>query len=241
MTDQILIENISKTFTQNGVNNKILHNINLKVHPGEFVCIVGASGAGKSTLLKVLTGLEKPSSGTILGMPKAVGFVFQNFALFPWLDVASNIGFGLKMQGQKPQVIANIAHRQIDRMGLGGFANAHPKELSGGMRQRVGIARALAVSPEVLVLDEPFSSLDEITAKALRQDLLQIWRVEKPAKTIIMVTHLIEEAVELADTIVVMDHDPGRIKKIISNNLNRPRNLRSSEAYRIIDNVTNLI
>lgn len=241
MNKPIVIDNINKTFTQNGVNNEVLHNINLRVNPGEFVCIVGASGGGKSTLLKVLTGLEKPTSGSISGMPKKVGFVFQNFALFPWLDVAQNVGFGLKMQGQKPDMVSHIAHREIERMGLGGFANAHPKELSGGMKQRVGIARALAISPDVLLLDEPFSSLDEITAQTLRKDLLKIWQSEKPSKTIIMVTHLIEEAVELADTIVVMDHNPGRIKKVIQNNLNRPRNLRSAAAYRIIDHITDLI
>lgn len=241
MTSPIVLENISKTFSQNGDKNEVLRNINLSVTPGEFLCIVGASGGGKSTLLKILTGLEKPTSGKVGGMPESVGFVFQNFALFPWLTVAENVGFGLKMRGENPAAASHIVHREIDRMGLGGFAQSHPKELSGGMRQRVGIARALAISPSVLLLDEPFSSLDEITAQGLRKDLLKIWQAEKPAKTIIMVTHLIEEAVELADSIVVMDHDPGRIKRTVKNNLPRPRNLRTQAAYHIIDELTDLI
>ncbi len=241
MTKPIVVENVNKTFAQNGETNEVLRGVTLTIQPGEFVCIVGASGGGKSTLLKILTGLEKPTSGSIVGMPSQIGFVFQNFALFPWLSVAQNVGFGLKMRGQKPDAIQHIVHREIEQIGLGGFANAHPQELSGGMKQRVGIARALAVAPSVLLLDEPFSSLDEITAQALRKDLLRIWQNEKPAKTIIMVTHLIEEAVELADTIVVMDHSPGRIKKIITNRLPRPRNLRTTAAYHIIDEITKLI
>lgn len=241
MIKTITIENINKTFEQNGVINEVLHNVHFEVEPGEFVCIVGASGGGKSTLLKILCGLEQATSGGVVGMSDKVGFVFQNFALFPWLSVGQNISFGLRMNKTNPATVKRITNREIERIGLEGYEKAHPKELSGGMRQRVGIARALAMDPDVLLLDEPFSSLDEITARGLRKDLLHIWQSEKPAQTIIMVTHLIEEAVELADKIIVMGHNPGHVKKIIDNKLARPRNLRSEAAYKIIDEVTDLL
>lgn len=241
MIKTITLENINKTYEQNGVVNEVLHNVHFEVQPGEFVCIVGSSGAGKSTLLKILCGLETPTAGGVIGMPERIGFVFQNFALFPWLDVSQNISFGLKMNHTNPATTKRITKREIERIHLEGYEKAHPKELSGGMRQRVGIARALAVEPSVLLLDEPFSSLDEITARGLRKDLLHIWQSEEPAKTIIMVTHLIEEAVELADKIVVMGHNPGHVKKIINNKLPRPRNLRTNAAYQIIDEITGLL
>lgn len=238
MSEKIEVKNISKVFGQNGMSHEVLRKISFDIQVGEFVCIVGSSGAGKSTLLKILSSIEKPTYGEIHGMPDKISFVFQNFALFPWLDVSQNIGFGLKMAGIKPQTIKKIVREQIDIIGLAGFETAHPKELSGGMRQRVGIARAMAVEPKLLMLDEPFSSLDEITAKKLRTDLLGIWQAEITAKTVLMVTHLIEEAVELADRIIVMGHDPGTINKVINNPLPRPRNMRSKAAFDLIDEIT---
>lgn len=221
-----------------GIENTVLEDVSFSVRPGEFVCIVGASG-GKSTLLRILASLQKQTEGKILNMPDEVGFVFQNFALFPWLNVRDNVGFGIRMKGISKSQLHSRVHEEIARIGLDGFENVHPKELSGGMRQRVGIARALAVHPEVLLLDEPFSALDEITTKGLRKDLQRIHRETK--KTIIMVTHLVEEAVELADTIIVMSPRPGRIRKIITNPLPRPRNLRSKEFFRLTDEVEVLL
>ncbi len=241
MTKSIEVQNVRKLFVQNDYEHEVLHDISFTIEPGEFVCIVGASGSGKSTMLKILTGLETATTGEIVGIPRKLGFVFQNFALFPWLTVAQNIGFGLKMDNEKQVTINRVVHHQIDQIGLSGYEKAHPKELSGGMKQRVGIARALAGQPEMLMLDEPFSSLDEITAQHLRRDLLKIWQSEKSATTILMVTHLIEEAVELADKIIVFGHDPGHIKKIITNDLPRPRNLRTASAYHIIDEITHLL
>ena len=235
----VQIKRISKWFITEGNKFRVLEDISFVVEPGQFVCIVGASGGGKSTLLRILAGIEKTSEGTILNLPERLGFVFQNFALFPWLNVDDNISFGLLMSAlSKSQVQARV-REEVKRIGLVGFEKAHPKELSGGMKQRVGIARALAVQPDILLLDEPFSALDEITAKNLRKDLLRIW--QQTHKTIVMVTHLVEEAVQLADVIIVMSPRPGKVHKIIQNKVPRPRNMRSHETFKLIDEIEKLL
>lgn len=235
----IQVRRISQIYSESGDKLKVLDDISFDVVPGEFICIVGSSGGGKSTLLRILAGLQKQTEGKIINMPDQVGFVFQNFALFPWLNVENNVSFGLRMQGLSKNQIRKRVHEEIQRIGLEGFETSHPKELSGGMKQRVGIARALAVHPKVLLLDEPFSALDEITAKGLRHDLLRIHKQTK--ETVIMVTHLVEEAVELADRIIVMSPRPGRVRKIIQNNMSRPRNTRSNEFFKLVDEIEDLL
>ncbi len=235
----IQVRRINLNYKENSETQQILNDISFDVDTGEFVCIVGSSGGGKSTLLRILAGLQKQSEGKILNMPEQLGFVFQNFALFPWLNVEDNVSYGLRMQGLSKSQIQKRVREEINRIGLEGFEKSHPKELSGGMKQRVGIARALAVHPKVLLLDEPFSALDEITAKGLRHDLLKIH--EQTKTTVIMVTHLVEEAVELADRIIVMSPRPGRVRKIFPNNISRPRNVRSKEFFRLVDEIESLL
>lgn len=235
----IKIRRVSLSYKENGEKFPVLDDISFDVVPGEFICIVGSSGGGKSTLLRILASLQQQTEGKIINMPEQLGFVFQNFALFPWLDVESNVSFGLRMQGLSKNQIHKRVREEIARIGLEGFEKSHPKELSGGMKQRVGIARALAVHPKVLLLDEPFSALDEITAKGLRYDLLRIHQQTK--ETIIMITHLVEEAVELADRIIVMSPRPGRVRKIIANDMPRPRNTRSREFFRLVDEIESLL
>lgn len=235
----IQIMRISKWFVEDGKKFRVLEDVSFNVEPGQLVCIVGASGGGKSTLLRILAGLEQQSEGNIINLPAELGFVFQNFALFPWLTVSENISFGLRMSGLDKTQIKSRVRDEIRRMGLEGFEKAHPKELSGGMKQRVGIARALAIEPQLLLLDEPFSALDEITAKNLRQDLLRIW--QQTHKTIVMVTHLVEEAIQLADVIVVMSPRPGKVHKIISNTLPRPRNTRNKVFFKLVDEIEALL
>lgn len=235
----IQIMRISKWFVEDGKKFRVLEDVSFNVEPGQLVCIVGASGGGKSTLLRILAGLEQQSEGNIINLPAELGFVFQNFALFPWLTVSDNISFGLRMSGLDKTQIKSRVRDEIRRMGLEGFEKAHPKELSGGMKQRVGIARALAIEPQLLLLDEPFSALDEITAKNLRQDLLRIW--QQTHKTIVMVTHLVEEAIQLADVIVVMSPRPGKVHKIISNTLPRPRNTRNKDFFKLVDEIEALL
>jgi len=235
----IKVKNLVKYFSYGRQKVLVVDNVSFEVKKGEFVCLMGPSGSGKSTLLRILAGLEEFDRGEITNLPPKIGFVFQNFALFPWLNVKQNIGFGLKMEGvdkaKRDQKVANLIHK----MGLEGFEKAHPKELSGGMRQRVGIARALATNPQVLMLDEPFSSLDEIIALKLRQDLLKIWH--ETGKTIIMITHLAEEAVFLAQKIIVFSERPARIIAKIDNWLSYPRNPRSQQFYNLVDKITDLL
>ena len=231
----IELKSISQFFEMKNKKQHVLEDINFSISSGEFVCIVGPSGCGKSTLLKIASGIAKPTSGNVKIGERKLAMVFQNFALFPWLTVEENVAFGLKMSGVSESEIEKIVKTEIKNMGLSGVEKKHPKELSGGMKQRVGIARALAVNPDILFLDEPFSALDIFTAKKLRADLLSIWRERE--LTVVMVSHLVEEAVELADKIIVMSVSLGKIKKIISNNLSRPRNLRSDNFYRSVDEI----
>ncbi len=237
MESDIMIKakGISEDFQINWKHQYVLADINFEIKKGEFVCIVGPSGCGKSTLLRIITGLERPTSGNINLASKKLAMVFQNFALFPWLTVEENIAFGLLMSGVERSKAEKIVKEQISAIGLSGVEKKHPKELSGGMRQRVGIARALAVDPEILLLDEPFSALDVFTAKKLRADLLSVWKSR--GLTVLMVSHLVEEAVELSDRIIIMSTNPGKIKEIKPINLERPRNPRSESFYTLVDNI----
>ncbi|MGE5675157.1 MAG: nitrate/sulfonate/bicarbonate ABC transporter ATP-binding protein [Mycobacterium leprae] len=223
MAHEILIDvrNVKKKYeTPNESNNVlVLDDLNLQVKEGEFVAILGPSGSGKSTFLRIMAGLIPASSGDVLyrgralnGVNPGVAMVFQSFALYPWLTVQQNVEMGLESLGVGPEERKRRALQAIDMVGLDGFESAFPKELSGGMRQRVGIARALVVNPDVLMMDEPFSALDVLTAENLRRDLLELWIERKiPTKAIILVTHSIEEAVYMADRAVVLSRDPARI------------------------------
>lgn len=232
----IKAKNISKSFSIAGKKQLALKNINLSVDKKELVCIVGPSGCGKSTLLRIISGLTPASSGAVIFPDELkLSMVFQNFALFPWLSVEENVGFGLQMKGESKEKIKREVAAYIKQMGLSGMGSKHPKELSGGMKQRTGIARALAVKPDILFLDEPFSALDAFTAKRLRKDLFSIWNGSD--LTVVMISHLIEEAVELAERVIVMSAGPGKIKKVFKINLPYPRDVRSKSFFRYVDKI----
>ena len=222
--------------------------INFDIDEGEFVCIIGPSGCGKSTLLRIIACLETADEGSILFKEKEIdeakpkiGMMFQSFALFPWMTVLDNVKFGLKMSNMPDKEAEKIAEKQLEMVGLGKWKNAYPSELSGGMKQRVGMARALSIDPDLLLLDEPFSALDAQTSDQLRDDLLRIWQETK--KTIIMVSHTIEEVVYLADKTIVLSARPGRVvgEVPISLMLKRPRNKRSEEFFKVCDQLRSLI
>jgi NitT/TauT family transport system ATP-binding protein len=232
MKSVVSIRNLSMSFPgkSQGEWIHVLENVNADVAPGEFVCIVGPSGCGKSTLLNIVGGFLDASSGEVLveGEPIAGPdprriFVFQENGVFPWLNVRENVGFGLRKQTrtERDAIIA----RYIEMVRLAGFENAYPHELSGGMRQRVEIARALAANPDIIYMDEPFGALDFLTRLKMRADLIRIWQSEK--KTILFVTHDIEEAVQLADRIFVMSDRPATIQEVVDVDLPRPRHLDS--------------
>ena len=208
----------------------VLENVNADVSRGEFVCIVGPSGCGKSTLLNIVGGFLKATSGEVMVEGQPVHhpdprriFVFQENGIFPWLNAHENVGFGLREEThhEREQIIA----RYIEMVGLGGFESAYPHELSGGMRQRVEIARALAANPDIIYMDEPFGALDFLTRLKMRTDLVRIWQSEK--KTILFVTHDIEEAVQLADRVLIMTARPATIQEVVDVDLPRPRHLDS--------------
>src|SRR5438093_7833709 len=215
-------------------------NVNLDIARGTFVTIVGPSGCGKSSLLLSIAGLVKPARGCVRVNGKPVSgpgrdraVVFQDFALMPWRTVIDNVRFGLELQRWNGENLTARAARYVELVGLKGFEHYHPHQLSGGMRQRVGIARALAVDPEILLLDEPFGSLDAQTRDQMGSELLAIW--ERNRKTALFVTHGIDEAILLADQIVVMARDPGRITEIISVDLPRPRTVETTDSKRFIE------
>ncbi len=237
MENNILtVHDIRHSFTEGRKKLEAIKDISFSVRPRSFTAIVGPSGGGKSTLLRILAGLIKPTHGRVETTTAKMSLVFQNFALFPWLTAFENIEFGLKMSGVPKAKRHEIVHQKIAEVGLAGFEHKHPKELSGGMRQRVGIARALAVSPDLLYMDEPFSSLDTFTAEKLRKDLLDIWLKYK--MTLVMVTHLIEEAVQLADEVIVLSKRPAEVKKTFAVDLPRPRAMRSPEFFSLVDRIT---
>jgi NitT/TauT family transport system ATP-binding protein len=214
----IVFEKVSKIFDDGGGKDIALRDVSFSVKNGEFACIIGASGGGKSTILKLIAGLETLSSGTIT-KPTRVSMVFQDGALLPWLTVFDNVAMGLRAKKESEGKIRLASERYIAMVGLAGMEGKYPRELSGGQRQRVGIARALAVDPEVLLLDEPFSALDPKTTEELHKDVIKIWMETK--KTIVMVSHLIEEAVALADQVILIkDCTVGHVFNIT---LPRPR------------------
>ncbi len=239
------LENITVSFTFPEGTVTVLDNINFTVNERDFLALLGPSGSGKSTLLRIIAGLIKPNKGKVYfkgeeikDINPGVAMVFQNFALFPWLTVLENVELGLKAKGLPPEERRKKATEAIDLIGLDGFENAYPKELSGGMRQRVGFARALVMEPDILLLDEPFSALDVLTAENLRNDLIELW-IEKriPTKAIILVTHSIEEAVYMADRIILLSKDPGRIIKEIRIDLPHWRDKKSQEFLEIVDEI----
>ncbi|HEX9114964.1 MAG TPA: nitrate/sulfonate/bicarbonate ABC transporter ATP-binding protein [Anaerolineae bacterium] len=222
-----------------------VQDVNLTIKEGEFVALLGPSGCGKSTLLRIITGLQQASSGQVLyrgqplrGVNPQATIVFQTFALFPWLTVEQNVVVALKARGMPEAERRPRALDLLDRVGLDGFESAYPRELSGGMRQKVGFARAMAVEPELLCLDEPFSALDVLSAEALRGELLELWTSGSiPTKAILMVTHNIEEAVFMADRIVVMDKEPGHVVAFLTVGLPHPRQRKDPAFLSVIDRV----
>jgi NitT/TauT family transport system ATP-binding protein len=229
----IVLRNLDVTFPgRGGETVEVLRDINLEVFPGEFVCVVGPSGCGKSTLLNILGGFLACSQGQALVQGEPVHgpdrrriFVFQDSAVFPWLNVWDNVGFGLDHLAREART-AKIQH-YLDMVGLTGFEKAYARELSGGMRQRVELARALAANPQILYMDEPFGALDYLTRLKMRRDLIAIWEAER--KTVVFVTHDIDEAVQLADRVVVLGPRPARIHAVLSLNFPRPRDLNAPE------------
>ena len=237
---KLSIRSLKMTFRAEGEEVRVLEDIDLDVHDGEFVCILGPSGCGKSTLLNIVAGFLAPSAGsvTIDGEPVRGPdprriFVFQERGVFPWLTVEGNIGFGLGSLPREERA-RRLAH-YVRLVGLEGFEKAYPHELSGGMKQRVEVARALAVDPDMLFLDEPFGALDSITRLVMRSELLRIWGAEK--KTILFVTHDIEESVQLADRVVVMSARPARIRRIVPIDLPHPRDLSARRYLELRDGI----
>ncbi len=229
-----------------GTNDQlILDDVNLRLNDNEIVALLGRSGCGKSTLLRIISGLMPPTQGDVeianhpvVGAASEVAMVFQSFALFPWLTVLENVELGLEAQGMAPEVRTKRALAAIDLIGLDGYESAYPKELSGGMRQRVGIARAIVVHPKVLLMDEPFSALDVLTAETLRTDLLDLWCEGRlPIAAILMVTHNIEEAVLMCDRILVFSSNPGRIVAEIKVDLPRPRHRLDPKFRQLVDDI----
>jgi NitT/TauT family transport system ATP-binding protein len=228
---KLAVENVGMTFKRDGKSTLVLENINLEVGDGEFVCLLGPSGCGKTTLLNAMAGFLSPTSGEILVDGEIVRgpdprriFVFQERGVFPWLTVEGNIGFGL-FKLSRTEREDRVAH-YVKMVGLQGFEKAYPPELSGGMKQRLEVARALAVNPDMLFLDEPFGALDSITRLVMRGELLRIWEAER--KTIIFVTHDIDEAVQLADRVVVMSARPATIRQIVDIDVPHPRDISSA-------------
>jgi ABC-type nitrate/sulfonate/bicarbonate transport system ATPase subunit len=228
---KIAVRNLDIAFPKGRSMVSVLSDVNLEILAGEFVCLLGPSGCGKSTLLNVLAGFLKPSAGAVSidgqivkGPDKRRIFVFQERGLFPWLTVGENIGFGLAdlPEAERRERVS----RYVELVNLTGFEQAYPRELSGGMKQRVEVARALAVNPDVLYMDEPFGALDSITRMFLREELLRIWHAER--QTIVFVTHDVDEALELADRIVILSTRPAAVRRVLTVDLARPR---SAEAY----------
>ncbi|ENN95810.1 ABC transporter releated protein [Methanocaldococcus villosus KIN24-T80] len=231
---KLKIEGLTKVFDVDGKKITALDDINLEVYKNEFLTVVGPSGCGKTTLLRIIAGLDKPTKGRILLDGKEIkgpgadrGVVFQQYTLLPWRNVIDNIAFGLELRGVPKKERYEIARKFIKLMGLEGFEKAYPYQLSGGMQQRVAIARTLANDPEIVLMDEPFAALDAQTRAILQNELLKIWQKDK--KTIFFITHSIDEAVYLSDRVVVLTARPGKIKDIIEIPLERPRDKTSVE------------
>ncbi|MGC2782180.1 MAG: nitrate/sulfonate/bicarbonate ABC transporter ATP-binding protein [Bradyrhizobium sp.] len=245
-TSLIEIKSLSRLFPKgSGEDLVVLEKVDLTIRAGEIVGLLGRSGSGKSTLLRIIAGLVSPSSGEarcrgeiIAGPPRGVAMVFQSFALFPWLTVLQNVELGLEALGVEAAERRKRALAAIDLIGLDGFESAFPKELSGGMRQRVGFARALVVHPDLLLMDEPFSALDVLTAETLRTDLIDLWTDGRlPIKSVLMVTHNIEEAVLMCDRVLVFSSNPGRVAAEFRIDLPHPRNRLDPVFRQLVDSL----
>lgn len=247
MTKNLIeIRNIKKLFKKDNQQELlVLDRVNFIVREGEIVALLGRSGSGKSTMLRIIAGLVPPSQGQVYYREKpihepvpGIAMVFQHFALMPWLTVLQNVELGLEALGVPRKERRQRALKAIDTIGLDGFESAFPKELSGGMRQRVGIARAMVVNPDVLLMDEPFSALDVLTADSLRDDIIDLWSTEENQKNgILLVTHNIEEAIYMADRVVIFDSNPGHVRAILKVDLKHPRDTTSKEFRKLVDRV----
>ena len=232
----LTLRDVSRVFTtEKGETIEALSNVSLEISNQEFICILGPSGCGKTTLLRIIAGLESASSGTIsingAGITKPsprMAMIFQEYSLYPWRNVLDNVGLGLELRGVKKTEREVHAQKFLELVGLRGFEHSFPHELSGGMRQRVAVARALAIDPSILLMDEPFGALDAQTRNRMQHELLDIW--EKTKKTVLFVTHSVDEAVFLADRIVVLTRRPGTVREIITIPQERPR-IRTSEEF----------
>jgi NitT/TauT family transport system ATP-binding protein len=239
---KVEVRGVSMTFRREGEVMSVLEDVHVDVHEGELVCLLGPSGCGKSTLLNIVAGFLEPTSGAVRidgeivrGPDRRRIFVFQERGVFPWLTVSDNIGFGLGALTLRERR-ARIDH-YVNLVGLEGFERSYPHELSGGMKQRVEVARALAVDPDILYLDEPFGALDSITRLTMRSELLRIWEAEK--KTIVFVTHDIDEAVQLADRVVVMSARPARVRRVMTIDIPHPRDISSARYLELRDSIFN--
>ncbi|MGB6605248.1 MAG: nitrate/sulfonate/bicarbonate ABC transporter ATP-binding protein [Steroidobacteraceae bacterium] len=240
------VQRLCKSFRKpDGDELVVLENVNLQLRPGEIIGLLGRSGSGKSTLLRQIAGLDEPTAGVVSYLGQAVSgpaagiaMVFQSFALFPWLTVLENVQLGLEAQGVAEAEMRRRSLQAIDLIGLDGFESAYPRELSGGMRQRVGFARALVVHPNILLMDEPFSSLDVLTAETLRGDFLDLWgEGQLPIKSVLLVTHNIEEAVQMCDRLLIFSSNPGRVASEIPIDLPQPRHGEDPRFRALIDRV----
>jgi NitT/TauT family transport system ATP-binding protein len=243
------LRGVHQRFTLPQGDVTVLRDVNFSAKEGEFIAIVGPSGAGKSTILRLINGLLLPSEGQVIykgktqnGVNLESATVFQSFGLLPWLTVAQNVELGLEARGVTAGQRTKKVAFYIEKVGLEGYEEAYPRELSGGMKQRVGLARALAVEPEILLMDEPFSSLDALTSINLRDELLDIWSDRDfPVNTVVMVTHMIEEAIELADRVLVLSSRPGHIAGDLKIELPRPRDKRDKAFSEYVDRIFSLI
>jgi NitT/TauT family transport system ATP-binding protein len=233
----------------NGKPLRVLEDINLAVRPNEVIALLGPSGCGKSTILRILAGLIRPTKGEVYchgqllqGLNASVAIVFQSFALYPWMTVQENIETVLRAEGLTGPAVRERSDKVIRMVGLSGFEDAYPRELSGGMKQRVGMARGLSVDPEILLMDEPFSHVDALTAESLRAEILDIWSARKQRlSTILLVSHDIKEVAYMADRIVILAANPGRVRKIVENTLPRPRDYRSQQLLSLVDRLHEII
>lgn len=236
----LVLSRVSASFTDEGKKDiSVLEDISFSIPEGGFVSLIGPSGAGKSTLMRVILDLMPLASGTIVRTYERPAMVFQNYALFPWLTALDNVAFGLRMEGISRKERERIAREKLKEVGLAHLEKHYPSQLSGGQRQRVGLARALAIAPDLLIMDEPFSNLDTITVEALKADLLKIWRAY--GMTILMVNHLIPDTIELSDEIVVMGAHPGRVQETMAIHLSRPRDTRTERFFKEVDYLTEVI
>ncbi len=237
---------VRKVFRSGGREVTALDGIDLEVAAGEFVCLLGPSGCGKSTLLNAVAGFSPPSGGELSALGRPVtgpgperAMVFQEYALFPWMTVERNVAFGLELRGEAPARIRQVVDGLLGQLGLAEFRDRFPKDLSGGMRQRVAIARVLAIDPPLLLMDEPFGALDALTRRSLQDELLRIWAADR--KTVLFVTHGIEESIYLADRVVVMTYRPGTVKRVVPVTLPRPRDPASPEFNALKRELTALV